>query len=259
MRIMLVNAMPTETLDIVEKFKMKTVGKLANFYPYYSTKIGDREVYLLQTHVGSINAPAATSIAIEQLKPEYVIKVGCIGGNAPGLKANDIIVPTLFFHSGAWLTRSYIDNTPTQDASLWQSLYGNFPYQNNKANIGGIDYSFEPSKKLNQVYKDVLNSESVNYIEAPLGSGDMVIFSKEVMNNISVNILKLKDPLEPWCTDNESHAVAQICSIFQIPFTGIYFIASSDYEELEGYDPDSIRTQTKNTILPLLEKVLLKL
>lgn len=259
MKILLVTAMETETLDIVDKFKMHLEGKLANFYPLYSAIIRDREVSLLQTHIGSINAPAATSIAIERLKPDYVIKVGCIGGNAPGLKANDIIVPTLFFHSGAWLTRSYIDNFPTKDSSLWQSLYGDLPYQNNQANIGGLDYSFEPSKKLNQAYKDVLDAESSHYIEAPLGSGDIVIFSKEVMNNIRANILKLKDPLAPWCTDNESYAIAQICSIYKIPFTGIYFIASSDYEELEGYDPDNIRTQTKNTILPIVEKVIIKI
>ncbi len=259
MKILLVTAMETETLDIVEKFKMRLEAKLADFYPLYSAMIGDREVSLLQTYVGSINAPAAASLVIDRLKPDYVIKIGCIGGNAPGLKANDIIVPTRFFHSGAWLTRSYIDNYPTNDASLWQSLYGDLPYQNNKANIGGLDFSFEPSKKLNQVYKDVLNTENINYIEAPLGSGDMVIFSKEVMNNIRENILKLKDPLSPWCTDNESHSVAQICSIYKTPFTGIYFIASSDCEELEGYNPESIRSQTKNIILPLLEKVLLKI
>lgn len=259
MNILLVTAMETETLDIVEKFKMTLVGRLANFYPYYSTKLEDRTLMLVQTHVGSINAPAAASLAIDLLRPDYVIKVGCIGGNAPGLKPNDIIVPTLFFHSGAWLTRSFIDNKPTKDASLWQSLYGDLPYQNSKANIGGLDYAFKPSQILNQVYKNVLTEEGINYIEAPLGSGDMVIFSKEVMDNIRIKTLELKDPLAPWCTDNESHAIAQICSIYKIPFTGVYFIASSDYEELEGYDPDNIRAQTKNTILPVLDKFLTKI
>ena len=260
MKIMLVAAMPTESLDIIDKFGMMEVGKLANFYPHYYVKFQDREVILLQTYVGSINTPAATALAIEKLKPEYVIKVGCVGGNAPGVKANDIIVPSLFFHSGAWVTRSIVDNMPTGDSSVWQSLYGDNPYQNNKENLGGLDLVFYPDKNLTEKYKNVLVTERLSFIEAPLGGGDMVIFSHNFMDNIRKNILKSDDDANlKWCTDNESYSIAQICQVHDVPFTGVYFVASSDYEDMDGYNPNNIRKQTRDIILPIVEKLVLKL
>ncbi len=254
MKALLVAAMASESQDIIASFHMQEKGKLANFYPFYSATKNNNEIFLVQTHVGSIHAPTAVALAIETIKPNSVIKVGCIGGNASGLKSNDIIVPTLFFHSGNWITRSFKDNQPTNDAGLWQPLYGDKPYQNNRENLGGLDFIFYPDEAITNVYKSILKSENIPYIEAPLGSGDMVIFDHKMMKNIRINILGLKHPNAPWCTDNESYAVALICKIHNIPFTGIYFIASSDYEDIDGYDPVGIRTQTQQTILPIVEK-----
>ena len=255
MKILLIAAMPTESEDIIKHFGMHLTGKLVNFYPYYTTKRNDKEIFLVQTHVGSINAPAATALALNELKPDFAIKVGCIGGNAPGFKKNDIIVPLSFFHSGAWITRSHINDEPTSNASLWQSLYGDEPYQNSKENIGGIDYAFQPDLFVTNKYKEILDRQNIPYYEAHLGSGDMVIFDHGLMKNIRENILHLTDDDVKWCTDNESHAIAQVCAIFNVPFTGVYFIASSDFEDIGGYDPDGIRIQTQQTILPIIDQL----
>lgn len=150
MKILLIAAMPTETQDIVERFDMKLQGKLADFYPLYSVTKNEKEIFLIQTHVGSINAPAATALAIQHINPDIALKVGCIGGNSPGFKKNDIIVPLSFFHTGAWITKSYIDDTPTSDASLWQKLFGDEPYQNSKENLGGLDFTFIPNPNSTQ-------------------------------------------------------------------------------------------------------------
>lgn len=248
--------MSTESEDIIHRFGLSFPGKLADFYPYYSALHGEKEIFLVQTHVGSINAPAATALALSTIKPDVAIKVGCIGGNAPCLRQNEIIVPLSFFHTGAWITRSMEDDSPTSNASLWQGLYGDEPYQNSKANLGGINYSFLPDQKVTAKYKEILTKEGISFSEAHLGSGDMVIFDHPFMDHIRKDILGQTDPNAKWCSDNESHAVAQVCNIFHIPFTGVYFVASSDYEDIGGYDPDGIRTQTKQTILPIVEKLI---
>lgn len=247
--------MPTESLDIIERFEMTQVGLLANFFPYHSTTRNGKEIFLLQTHVGSINAPAAAALALATIKPDYVIKVGCIGGNSAGLKKNDVIVPLSFFHSGAWITRSTKDDTPTSDASVWQRLYGDEPYQNSRSNIGGLDFDFRPDGELNKKYRAVLTKMKIDYKEAHLGSGDFVIFDHGLMNNICKNVLQIDPETTSWCSDNESHAIAHVCSIYKVPFTGVYFIASSDFDDVGGYDPDAIRTQTRETILPLVEEL----
>lgn len=248
--------MPTENKDLIERLRMTQVGLLANFFPYYHTSGQGKEIFLVQTHVGSINAPAATSLALTVIKPDYVIKVGCIGGNSKGLQKNDVIVPLSFFHSGAWITRSHIDNTPTSDASLWQRLYGDKPYQNSKYNLGGLDFDYQPDEKITKKYQSTLDKMRIAYKKAHLGSGDMVIFDHGVMQNISQNVLKSLNNSEYWCTDNESHSIAHVCKIFNTPFSGVYFIASSDYDDTEGYDPESIQMQSRQTILPIVETLI---
>lgn len=255
MKILLVAAMPTESEDIITRFGMKFQRSIVDFFPYYSVLRNDREVFLVQTHVGSINAPAAVALALKEIKPDFVIKVGCVGGNSPGVKKNDIVVPISFFHSGAWITKSFLDNKPTSDASLWQRLYGEEPYQNSKDNLGGLDFTFVPDEMLNNNYRNILKRENITYIEANLGSGDMVIFDHKFMDNIRNNLLKTKDANAKLCTDNESYAIAQVCQIFHVSFTGVYFVASSDYEDVGGYNPDNIQKQTRQTILPIIEKL----
>src|SRR5437870_5629203 len=112
MKILLVGAMPTENQYILESLGLKETELLANFYPLYFAYYSSHDVYLIQTFVGSIHAPAASALAIEKIKPDLIIKVGCIGGNSPGIQKNDLIVPKFFFHSGTWLTRSLKNNKP---------------------------------------------------------------------------------------------------------------------------------------------------
>ena len=57
MKILLVAAMPTESSDITSHLGMTAKGKLADFYPYYSAIRNGKEIFLLQTFVGSIHAP----------------------------------------------------------------------------------------------------------------------------------------------------------------------------------------------------------
>src|SRR5260221_6342586 len=99
MKILLIAAMPSENENIISAFGMTLKSKLANFYPVHWTKWENKEIYLLQTHVGLINASSATALAIQEIKPDAVGKVGCIGGNARGLKRKGVIVLLSIFHS----------------------------------------------------------------------------------------------------------------------------------------------------------------
>lgn len=255
MRLLIVTAMPSETEDVVDLLGLESQTPLAGFFPFYSQVRQSCEIYLVQTHVGSNNAASATTLALEIIKPDMVLKFGCIGANSAGLHKNDLIVPTLFFHSGAWLTRSMNGNRPTNNAALWQQIFGDLPYQNSRDNLGGLPYSFLPDPRLTQHCVDALKQARQPFTSAHLGSGDMVITDRPFMQHIATDILHLKTN-EQWCTDNESFAIAQACATFKKPFSGLYFVASSDYDDIDGYDPDSIRAQVRTTILPVLEKLI---
>jgi nucleoside phosphorylase len=252
-RILLVAAMPTESRAAIAQYKMAALDSISSFFSLYKAK--DRELYLVLTHVGMTNAAAGVALAIAATNPDVVLKIGCVGGNAPGVNKNDHILATKFFHTGAWITRHQRTLKSTECASAWMPLFGDLPYQNSRDNLGGLDYILSPDATLTDWYGTILKEQGVPYHEAVLGSSDMVLTDHKLMKHIRSDLLGL-DAQAPWCTDNESYSVMQVCSIHKIPATGVYFVASSDYEDVDGYDPDAIDRQTADILMPALTALL---
>jgi len=248
--------MPTESEALIEQVPMRQYSMLADFFPVY--RAAEQNVYLVQSHVGMTNAAAATALALATLKPDIVLKIGCVGGNAIGIQQNDHIIPVQFFHAGAWLTRSQKDAAPTDRAATWLPLFGDLPYQNSCQNLGQLTYTFLPDPTFNGLYERALQRTRKPFHRAHLGSGDMVITDHAFIKHIRKDILQL--PADSfWCTDNESYAIAQVCSIYSIPFSGVYFVASSDYDDIDGYDPSTIAVQAKDTLVPIVKDLLRQL
>ena len=165
-KILFVGAMDREISSLQSYFSCKESKKIYNIYPLFTAENKGIHIAVLQTHVGDTNAALAISEAIRIFNPDYVFKIGCVGGNSEGIHSGDIIVSVGFFHSGSWITRSKIDNTPTSDASLWQSVFGEKPYQVNSSNLGGHPYIFSPDKKLTQKYIDFLKNNNMKFVES---------------------------------------------------------------------------------------------
>lgn len=257
MRILFIGAMHTEVNSFINEYKCKFYSKIANLYPIYSARYKNHSIYLLQTFVGNTSSAIGTSLAISKINPDIVIKIGCVGGTSKGITYNDIIVPLGYFHSGAWITRSYINNKPTPDSSKWQTVFGKEPYQVNKKNLGGLPYYFYPNIKLIRIYKELLKNLKIKYTEAFIGGGNIWYFDNKLMDHVRKYILPIKN--KKWCADMESYSIAYVCYIYKKPFIGFYFVASSDYEDKEGYNPENVDKQTKETILPLTKKFIDKL
>jgi nucleoside phosphorylase len=260
-KILMVAAMDTECKDIIDQFSMTETGRLLGHYPYY-TSTHTREIVLLQTYVGMIDAPAAIALALDKIEPDVVLKVGCVGGSSPEVQENDIMLPLSFSNMGAWVTRSAQTDRPTADATKWYSLYGDKDFQNNDANLGrlGLDkdnYQIFPDEALNASCEQLIKEKKLPLIKSHLGSGDIVIFHHKMLENVRKNILK--DEESPLCSDNESYAIAKMCKIKEKPFTGVYFVASSDFNAPGGYNSQTIREQTRQTILPIIEEVIYKI
>lgn len=256
MRTLLVAAMPTESRAMIKQYAMAIHSRLASFFPLYKAR--DQELYLVLTHVGMTNAATGTALAIAAIHPDAILKVGCVGGNAPRLRKNDRILATQFFHAGAWMTRSQTDMSPTERASLWLPLFGDLPYQNNQDNLGGLDYVLLPDPALTRLCIDAFAEQKMTYHSAALGSSDMVITDHIFMEHIRSDLLHLEAGAL-WCTDNESYSVMQVCRIYNVPAMGVYFVASSDYEDIDGYDPAAIDQQTSTVLMPALTALLEKM
>jgi adenosylhomocysteine nucleosidase len=253
MKTLIIGAMYKELSSLISKYKFKLQTRLQKRYPLYSARIGKNQVFILQTHVGSINASIASSLAILNVKPDITCKVGCVGANSQGIHKNDLIIALGFFQNNTWITRSKHTNSPTLDASKWQSLFGTKPYQVSKDNLGNTPYFFKPDEALTRKLIKIVKEFNVKYSKSYIGSGDIWLSDIRVLRNIN-NLLNQKDG--SWVADMESFSIAQVCHVFNVPFIGIYFVSDNILYKNEQFNPNQIKRKSKSILLPIIHRFL---
>ena len=238
LRVLFVGAMETEIAGLRAYYDCASAQPIHGAYPFWTAIRDGLEVGVLQTHVGETNAAIATPEAIRRFTPDVVLKIGCVGGQAEGIHQGDIVVPLAFFHSGAWITRAEVDNAPTSDAAQWQSVFGERPYQVNRANLGGRPHVLAPDPALNARYAKHLEAQGLPFARAYVGGSNIWFFEHAFMRQVLA--AQVPDATtDAWVADMESYAVAQACAVLGTPFTGLYRVSNSEYYG-EAYDPAAV-------------------
>ncbi|OGV96777.1 hypothetical protein A2W24_01800 [Microgenomates group bacterium RBG_16_45_19] len=254
--ILFVGAMEKELAGLNKYYHCHLSAKLQDQYPLFTNKT--KSVAILHTQVGETNAAIATTLAINAQRPDLVIKIGCVGGNSVGIHTGDIVVPIAYFHSAAWITRARKNNQPTSDASQWQSVFGEKPYQVNSGNLHGRPYIFYPDLKATKKLTAFLNKTRLTHTTAYIGGGNMWFFDKGFMRHVPRAQIPAKLITQRWVADMESYAIAHACYVHQVPFTGIYRVSNSDYYD-EPYLPEKVAkyfsTQFIQTVAPFINNL----
>ncbi len=239
-KILIIGAMETELRDLLTYFRCKSISKVKDYYPMWSAEntIGF-DLNVLQTYVGDTNAAISTSLALQSLSPDYVFKIGCVGGNSQGIHTGDLLSPLGLFHSGSWITRSRQDNNPTSDASKWKSVFGELPYQVNNENLGSHPYFIDVNQTLSDKFIGYFNKRENPPISSYVGGGNMWFFDKAFMENVAITHIPGNNPNQVWAGDMESYSIAQACAVFNIPFFGFYKVSNSDFYG-EPYIPEKV-------------------
>ncbi len=239
-KIMIVGAMDRELRDLLSFYDCSELDKLQNTYPIWSSSVERPfDLVVLQTYVGDINASISTTLALDLYNPDYVFKIGCVGGSSLGLCTGDLVMPLGFFSTTSWITRSKVDNQPTSDASNWQSVFGNKPYQVNSINLGGKPYFFEPDNSIRSKYSSFFADKNQKLVPAFIGGGNMWFFDLGYARNASYAQIPGRISERVWAADMESYAIAQACHVFKKPFMGFYRV-SDNYFENELYVPGKV-------------------
>ena len=256
LKILFIGAMDSEIKDFLLYYDCQFVDKLGDKYPYYlSHKKSSYEIAVLRTFVGDTNAALATALALEKYKPNYVFKIGCVGGNSQSIHTNDLLLPLGFFHSGSWITRSKVDNTPTANASLWQSVFGDKPYQVNDENLGYTPYFLKPDNFLVKKFRQFFTKTSFPPKPCYIGGGNTWFFDHEFMENVPLSQIPGYKPGQSWGADMESYSIIQACSLFKVPFMGFYRVSNSDYYN-EPYIPKNVANLFDSTFIKQIDKFL---
>lgn len=274
-RVVLLSPMSTEAKPFIDAFAMQQIGEdpdLPSLWavPFPVYKVDGRDLYLVLTNTGMVNAGIAAGISLSVLQPDLALNVGCAGASSPhkDVHKGHIILPKELFNLGAWCTRPR-EGEPTSDATQWTHSYGPLDYQHSEENLGS-PYILAPDSSINTMLASIVDEMGLPYHCGALGSSDMVITDPQFLDHIRCHTLEelglAPDAERKMFADAETYPIAQACHIlnenlkgrFILKFGAIRFVTSSDYYD-EPYDPDSVEQLARQTIVPVVHTLLQRL
>lgn len=93
----IIGAMEQEIALLKAQLQQLEVSKIAD-YEFYSGRLNDSNVVLVQSGIGKVAAAVATTLLIHQFKPDCIINTGSAGGFDPELNVGDVVISSEVRH-----------------------------------------------------------------------------------------------------------------------------------------------------------------
>ncbi len=188
----------TEEVATIEKL-MEDI-KINNIYEltFIEGRIHNKNIVLVQCGVGKVNAARTTQILIDNYKPEYIINVGTAGGLKDNIDIGDVVIADK-------LVQHDFDITADGHEKGYISNLGKYFYSNKDL--------------INRTEKIMKNlDEGFNAFIGTIATGDVFVQDLNVKKRI-------QNEFNPDCTEMEGAAIAQVCTLDNIPFIVIRAIS----------------------------------
>lgn len=183
----IIGAMDEEISCYLKNMK-KIIEKKEFGLIFYSGQLFGKNVVVVKSGVGKINAAICCQILIKQFNVSKVIFTGVAGGLNPKLRIYDIVI-----------SKDSIRHDLSAEQFGFQR--GQIPY---------TDYRiFEASRELRKIALEQAEGLRINIQEGRILSGDQFISDKLIG-------LSLRSELSGDCVDMESAAVAYVCEVYGI-------------------------------------------
>lgn len=190
MRIGIIGAMSEEVQGFKKRLSNLDEERIGNLV-FYTGVMHGKDIVLLETGIGKVNAAIGATLMIEAFDVEEIIFTGVAGGINEDLDLGDVVI-----------SRDLIQHD--FDTSAFGDKLGVIPRMDNsvfRADDELIELAVNAGKKLN----------GKKVIVGRILSGDQFIASPE-------KIAFLKKEFNGDCAEMEGAAVGHVCQIFDIPF-----------------------------------------
>lgn len=197
-KIGIITAM-SEEFEVIEKL-MKNISAIEKYnLKFYCGLINNKEVVLVKCGEGKVNSARATQMMIDIFDIEYIINVGVAGSLNDNLEIGDIVI-------GETLVQHDFDITA-----------GGHPKGYISKELGK---EFISDKKLIEKCKNIIKSDmkEINTKIGTIATGD--VFCQEI--SLKEEIIK---EFNADCVEMEGAAIAQVCTLCNIPFIVIRSIS----------------------------------
>lgn len=193
MKIAVIGAMEQEVELLRGALQNVTTEAIANSEYTVGTYEG-KEVVLLKSGIGKVNAAMSTTILLEKYQPDVVINTGSAGGFDPELSVGSIVISDEVRHHDVDVTA--------------------FGYEIGQ--MAGMPAAYKSDEKLMAIAKEAV--EEVGEHQAAVGlicSGDVFM-----ADPVRVEAVREQFPTMKAC-EMEAAGVAQVCYQFGTPFVVI--------------------------------------
>lgn len=226
----IIGAMDTEVKTLVQNLSDVKKTEYAGL-TYFQGKLGSKEVVVVKSGVGKVNAALCAQYLSLHFGVEKVINTGIAGACGKGLGVFDFVVSTKAVYHDV-------------DVQI-------FGYK--KGQIPGLDQYFMADEELCEKAVNVFNasdfSKEHKIAKGIIASGDQFIAEKNIKNQIISDF-------EPTCVEMEGAAIAHACFVNKVPFVIIRCMsdcaddsASSTYE----FNEDVCAAACANLIMQILK------
>lgn len=188
--IAIIGAMDQEVAILREKMENKESTTIANCEFIKGTLEG-KDVVLLQSGIGKVNAAMSTTILLERYNPEYVINTGSAGGFHTELSVGDVVISTEVRHHDV-------------DVTHFNYVFGQVP---------GMPAAYTADAELMTLAEKAIGKTGdVKVVKGGIATGDSFIGRAD-------QALAIRDKFENlYAVEMEAAAVAQVCHQFNKPF-----------------------------------------
>ncbi|HJV17997.1 MAG TPA: 5'-methylthioadenosine/S-adenosylhomocysteine nucleosidase [Bacillales bacterium] len=190
MKIAIIGAMEEEVTLLRENIEGKKQEIVAGC-EFTFGKMHGKEVILLKSGIGKVNAAMSTTILLEKYKPDYIINTGSAGGFNPMLNVGDAVISSEVRHHDV-------------DVTAFGYEYGQVPQ---------LPAAFLADEKLVAIAESAAKEiNEIQVVKGAIATGD------SFMNDpVRVDFIRTKfDNLK--AVEMEAAAVAQVAHQFNVPF-----------------------------------------
>lgn len=202
MRIGIIGAMEEE-VELLKSKMNEPEDHIIAGCEFFLGNLEGVNVILSKSGIGKVNASICTTLMNQLFQPDYIINTGSAGGFHQSLKVGDIVISTEVRYNDV-------------DATVFGYEFGQVPR---------MPAYYEPNEMLMNVAENCAEEIGIHSVKGLIVSGDSFMSDHERVESIRQQFN------DPYCSEMEAGAIAQVCYQFQCPFViirSLSDIAGSD-------------------------------
>ncbi|MFA8439989.1 5'-methylthioadenosine/S-adenosylhomocysteine nucleosidase [Pueribacillus sp. YX66] len=223
MTIGLIGAMDEEIKLLEESMLNAKTEEIASFQ-FTTGAIEGRNVVLLKSGIGKVNAAIGTTLLNQLYSPKYVINTGSAGGFHPELNVGDVVISSAVTYHDVDVTAFGYD-------------YGQVPQ---------MPTYYEPDEILVSIAEKSAKHMGSQVVKGVIASGDSFMNDGERLAELRKKFTDL------YAVEMEAGAIAQVCFRFQTPFVVIRSLSDIAGKDAEVSFDEYLHVAAENSAQQIL-------